>query len=69
MSRVYKTKNNLEKAWTNLDLAYEHLEKAFEMLENMSGLSSDLINDMEIFDITIISSIKAEIEEMLEEVK
>ena len=39
------------------------------MLENMSELPYDLEKAMELFDITTISSIKAEVEEMIEEVE
>ena len=66
MSRVNKTKNNLQKVWNNFDMAYEHLENAFEMLNNMSGLPSELKNEIDRFDITEISSLKQSVEMLME---
>ena len=65
MSRVNKTQNNLDIVWNNLDLAYEHMEKAIEDLSQMSGLSNELEKMSEQYDLSEISMIKQEVEELM----
>ena len=65
MSRANKTQNNLDTVWNNLDLAYEHMEKAIEDLSQMSGLSNELEKMIEQYDLSEISMIKQEVEELM----
>ncbi len=69
MARKNKTISNLQNAWDSLDLAYENIEKAFEILCNMSGLSVELLSELDRFDITEISSIKQHVESLIENLK
>lgn len=65
MSRINKTQNNLQSVWDNLDLAYEHMEKAIEDLSQMTGLSDELERMVEQYDLSEISIIKQEVEELM----
>ena len=66
MSRINKTQNNLQSVWNNLDLAYEHMEKAIEDLSQMSGLPVELKRIVEQYDLSEISIMKQEVEELME---
>lgn len=65
MSRINKTQNNLRSVWDNLDLAYEHMEKAIEDLLQMTGLSDELEKMVEQYDLSEISIMKQEVEELM----
>ena len=65
MSRINKTKNNLQSVWNNLDLAYEHMERAIEDLSQMTGLSDELKRIVEQYDLSKISIMKQEVEELM----
>lgn len=65
MSRINKTQNNLDTVWNNLDLAYEHMERAIEDLSQMTGLSDELEKMVEQYDLSEISMIKQEVEELM----
>lgn len=65
MSRVNKTQNNLQSVWNNLDLAYEHMERAIEDLSQMTGLPSGLERIVEQYDLSEISIMKQEVEELM----
>ena len=67
MSRVNKTIPNLQKVWDKIDRAYENLEVAFEMLEGMTDLPDELQNEMDRFDLSAVSSLKQQVEMMMEE--
>lgn len=66
MSRINKTQNNLQSVWNNLDLAYEHMERAIEDLSQMSGLPVELKRIVEQYDLSEISIMKQEVEELME---
>ena len=65
MSRINKTQNNLQSVWNNLDLAYEHMERAMEDLSQMTGLSDELERIVEQCDLSEISIMKQEVEELM----
>ena len=65
MSRINKTQNNLQSVWNNLDLAYEHMERAIEDLSQMTELSDELEKMVEQYDLSEISMIKQEVEELM----
>lgn len=65
MSRINKTQNNLQSVWNDLDAAYEHMERAIENLSKMSGLPAELERMVEQYDLSVISMIKQEIEELM----
>ena len=67
MSRVNKTIPNLQKVWNNFDKAYENLEAAFEMLEEMTDLPEELQWEIDRFDLSAVSSLKQQVEIMMEE--
>lgn len=66
MSRVNKTQNNLQSVWNNLDLAYEYMERAIEDLSRMTGLPTELEKMVEQYDLSEISILKQEVEELME---
>ena len=65
MSRINKTQNNLQSVWNSLDLAYEHMERAIEDLSQMIGLSDELERMVEQYDLSEISTMKQEVEELM----
>lgn len=65
MSRINKTQNNLDTVWNNLDLAYEHMERAIEDLSQMTGLPDELEKMIGQYDLSEISMIKQEVEELM----
>ena len=65
MKRINKTQNNLQSVWNNLDLAYEHMERAIEDLSRMTGLSDKLEKMAEQYDLSEISIMKQEVEELM----
>lgn len=65
MSRINKTQNNLQSVWNNLDLVYEHMERAIEDLSQMTGLSDELERMVEQYDLSEISIMKQEVEELM----
>lgn len=65
MSRINKTQNNLQSVWNNLDLAYEHMERAIEVLLQMTGLPDELEKMVEQYDLSEISIMKQEVEELM----
>lgn len=65
MSRINKTQNNLQSVWNNLDLAYEHMERAIEDLLQMNGLPDELERIVEQYDLSEISIMKQEVEELM----
>lgn len=67
MSRINKTISNLQNVWDRLDAAYENMEKAFEMINSMSGISDELSDEVDRFDMSAISSLKEHIEMIMEE--
>lgn len=69
MTRKNITEKNLQKVSKNLDKAYEHLERAIEDLSKMSNLPDEIVSDIERFDITEISSLKGEVDELIEKIK
>lgn len=66
MSRINKTQNNLQSVWNNLDLAYEHMERAIEDLSQMTGLPNELEGMVDQYDLSEISIMKQEVEELME---
>lgn len=66
MSRINKTQNNLQSVWNNLDLAYEHMERAIENLSQMTGLPDELERMVDQYDLSEISIMKQEVEELME---
>lgn len=66
MSRINKTQNNLQSVWNNLDLAYEYMERAIEDLSQMTGLPVELKRIVEQYDLSEISIMKQEVEELME---
>jgi len=74
MKKVYKTEKNLQKVWDNLDEAYEHIEKehiekAIEDLSLMSSIPDEVKRDVERFDISAISCLKCDVEELISRLK
>lgn len=65
MSRINKTQNNLDTVWNNLDLAYEYMERAIEDLSQMTGLPDELERMVDQYDLSEISIIKQEVEELM----
>lgn len=65
MSRINKTQNNLQSVWNNLDLAYEHMERAIEDLSQMTGLPDELERMVDQYDLSEISIMKQEVEELM----
>lgn len=65
MSQINKTQNNLQSVWNNLDLAYEHIERAIEDLSQMTGLPDELEKMIGQYDLSEISMIKQEVEELM----
>ena len=65
MSRINKTQNHLQSVWNNLDLAYEHMERAIEDLSQMTGLPDELGKMIGQYDLSEISMIKQEVEELM----
>jgi len=65
MSRINKTKNNLQSVWNNLDIAYEHMERVIEDLSQMTGLPDELKRMVEQYDLSEISIMKQEVEELM----
>lgn len=65
MSQINKTQNNLQSVWNNLDLAYEHMERAIEDLSQMTGLPDELEKMIGQYDLSGISMIKQEVEELM----
>lgn len=65
MSRINKTQNNLQSVWNNLDLAYEYMERSIEDLSQMTGLSDELEKMVEQYDLSEISIMKQEVEELM----
>ena len=69
MSQINKTQNNLQSVWNNLDLAYEHMERAIEDLSQMTGLPDELEKMIGQYDLSEISMIKQEVEELSRTIK
>lgn len=65
MSRINKTQNNLQSVWNNLDLAYEYMERAIEDLSQMTGLPNELERMVDQYDLSEISIMKQEVEELM----
>lgn len=65
MSRINKTQNNLQSVWNNLDFAYEHIERAIEDLLQMTGLPDELERMVDQYDLSEISIMKQEVEELM----
>ena len=65
MSRINKTQNNLDTVWNNLDLAYEYMERAIEDLSQMTGLPDELERMVDQYDLSEISIMKHEVEELM----
>ena len=65
MSRINKTQNNLDTVWNNLDLAYEYMERAIEDLSQMTGLPDELERVVDQYDLSEISIMKQEVEELM----
>ena len=65
MNRINKTLNNLQLVWNNLDLAYEHIERAIEDLLQMTGLPDELERMVDQYDLSEISIMKQEVEELM----
>lgn len=65
MSQINKTQNNLQSVWNNLDLAYEHMKRAIEDLSQMTGLPDELEKMIGQYDLSEISMIKQEVEELM----
>ena len=59
------SQNNLQSVWNNLDLAYEYMERAIEDLLQMTGLPDELEKIVEQYDLSEISMIKQEVEELM----
>ena len=65
MSRINKTQNNIDTVWNNLDLAYEYMERAIEDLSQMTGLPDELERMVDQYDLSEISIMKQEVEELM----
>ena len=65
MSRINKTQNNLQSVWNNLDIAYEHMERVIQDLLQMTGLPDELERMIEQYDLSEISIMKQEVEELM----
>lgn len=69
MSRINKTENNLQSVWYELDLAYDHMERAIEKMSRMSGLLVYLSKMVDNYDLSAITTMKNEIEIMMEKME
>ena len=49
-----------------MDLAYEYMERAIENLAKMSGLPTELMKMVEQYDLSGISMMKQEVEELMD---
>lgn len=66
MSRINKTKNNLQQIWNDLDLVCGSLDNALANISRMVDIPDSIIKDIELVDITRIVSLKNEIEDLIE---
>lgn len=66
MNEVMIWTEAIKKVWNDLDKAYEHMENAIETLSKMNGVSVELENAIEKFDMSEISYMKQLVEEMME---
>lgn len=69
MSRINKTESNLQSVWYELDLAYDHMERAIEKMSRMSGLPVYLSKMVDDYDLSAITTMKNEIEIMMEKME
>lgn len=69
MNRLNKTQNNLQSVWNELDLSYEHMERAIENLARMVNLPINLKRMVEQYDLSEISALKQEVEELMGTIK
>ncbi len=69
MSRVNKTKKNLQSVWEYLDMSYEFMEKALQQMSHMNLLSDETKEAADRFDISAISSLKQHIESEIDQIK
>ena len=58
-------KNNLQSIWNDLDFAYEYMERAIENLSQMTGLPDELERMVDQYDLSEISIMKQEVEELM----
>ena len=59
----------LQSIWNELDLGYEHMERAIENLSEITNLPVELEKMIEQYDLSEISILKQEVEELMERVK
>lgn len=69
MNRLNKTQNDLQLIWDELDLGYEHMERAIENLARIANLPINLKRMVEQYDLSEISALKQEVEELIGTIK
>lgn len=69
MNRLNKTQNNLQSVWDELYLGYEHMERAIENLARIANLPINLKRIVEQYDLSEISALKQEVEELMGTIK
>ena len=68
-NRLNKTEKNLQQLWDYLDQASENLNNVRENLHLMVDIPVEIEDKLEQLDITLINSIKNDIEKMIERKK
>jgi hypothetical protein len=66
MTRVYKSKKNLERIWKQLDNASGELYNAREAIASMSDMPKEVTSSADRIDVTEIDSLKSEIELLID---
>lgn len=67
MSRMNKTKSNLEIIWNQLDDASGSLYNALTNISSMSGIPKDIEDVIAMIDLSAIDSLKDKIEELIKD--
>mgnify|MGYP004534323775 CR=1 FL=1 len=62
------TLDNLQTIWNELDLGYEHMERAIEELSKIK-VHTELKRMVEQYDLSEISALKQEVEELIGTIK
>lgn len=65
--RINKTENNLQQLWDYLDQASGNLYNVIENLHFMVDVPEEIEDKLDRLDITLIDSIKNDIEKIIEE--
>lgn len=67
--RINKTESNLQKVWEQLDEASGSLYNALDNIASMTDIPNEIKSNMERIDITLINSLRNEIEELIQQKK